>query len=73
MALAIGWMEMLKGATGSSIHHTILLWPLPQVVIALSFEGGRFLGAGASTNAIEAGVQAYVNALNFLLEERPPS
>ena len=46
---------------------------LAEAVIALSFEGGRFLGAGASTNAIEAGVQAYVNALNFLLEERPAS
>jgi PHD/YefM family antitoxin component YafN of YafNO toxin-antitoxin module len=46
---------------------------LAEAVIALSFEGGRFLGAGASTNAIEAGIQAYVNALNFLLEERPAS
>jgi PHD/YefM family antitoxin component YafN of YafNO toxin-antitoxin module len=46
---------------------------LAEAVIALSAEGRRVLGAGTSTNAIEAGVQAYVNALNFLLEERPPS
>jgi PHD/YefM family antitoxin component YafN of YafNO toxin-antitoxin module len=46
---------------------------LAEAVIALSAEGRRVLGAGASTNAIEAGVQAYVNALNFLLEERPAS
>jgi PHD/YefM family antitoxin component YafN of YafNO toxin-antitoxin module len=46
---------------------------LAEAVIALSFEGRRFLGAGTSTNAIEAGIQAYVNALNFLLEERPVS
>jgi hypothetical protein len=33
--------------TGGSIHHTILLWPLPQAVIALSFAGfaRRFSGA----------------------------
>jgi LeuA allosteric (dimerisation) domain len=46
---------------------------LAEAVIALSSEGRRVLGAGTSTNAIEAGVQAYVNALNFLLEERPSS
>ena len=46
---------------------------LAEAVIALSAEGRRAIGAGASTNAIEAGVQAYVNALNFLLEERPAS
>jgi PHD/YefM family antitoxin component YafN of YafNO toxin-antitoxin module len=46
---------------------------LAEAVIALSADGRRVLGAGASTNAIEAGVQAYVNALNFLLEERPAS
>jgi PHD/YefM family antitoxin component YafN of YafNO toxin-antitoxin module len=46
---------------------------LAEAVISLSAEGRRVLGAGTSTNAIEAGVQAYVNALNFLLEERPAS
>jgi PHD/YefM family antitoxin component YafN of YafNO toxin-antitoxin module len=46
---------------------------LAEAVIALSADGRRVLGAGASTNAIEAGVQAYVNALNFLLEEGTPA
>ena len=46
---------------------------LAEAVIELSVEGRRVLGAGMSTNAIEAGVQAYVNALNFLLEEERPS
>jgi PHD/YefM family antitoxin component YafN of YafNO toxin-antitoxin module len=46
---------------------------LAEAVIALSSEGRRVLGAGASTNAIEAGVQAYVNAINFLFEDRPVS
>lgn len=43
---------------------------MAEAVIVLSLEGRRVIGAGASTNAIEAGVHAYVNALNFLLEER---
>jgi hypothetical protein len=46
---------------------------LAEALIALSSQGRRVLGAGTSTNAIEAGVQAYVNALNFLLEERSTS
>lgn len=41
-----------------------------EAVIVLALGGRRVIGAGASTNAIEAGVQAYVNALNFLLEDR---
>ena len=43
---------------------------MAEAVIVLALDGRRVIGAGASTNAIEAGVQAYVNALNFLLEER---
>lgn len=39
-----------------------------EAVIELLHEGRRAVGAGVSTNAIEAGVHAYVNALNFLLE-----
>jgi prevent-host-death family protein len=45
---------------------------LAEAMIELVLEGRRAVGAGASTNAIEAGIQAYVNALNFLLEARAP-
>lgn len=44
----IAWIEMAFNAnTGASVHHTILLWPLPQAVIAISFAAasrklGRF-------------------------------
>lgn len=41
---------------------------LAQAVIELLLGGRRVVGAGASTNAIEAGVHAYLNALNFLME-----
>lgn len=45
---------------------------LAKAMIELVLEGRRAVGAGASTNAIEAGIHAYVNALNFLLEARAP-
>jgi 2-isopropylmalate synthase len=41
-----------------------------EAMIQLNLEGEAAVGAGASTNAVEAGVHAYLNALNFLLEAR---
>jgi hypothetical protein len=43
---------------------------IAEAVIELVHEGETVVGAGASTNSIEAGVHAYVNALNFLVEAR---
>jgi hypothetical protein len=40
IAMAIAWIQMvLNPHTGGSVHHTILLWPWPQAVIAVSFAG----------------------------------
>jgi antitoxin (DNA-binding transcriptional repressor) of toxin-antitoxin stability system len=44
-----------------------------EAMIELILDGRRAIGSGASTNAIEAGMQAYVNALNFLMEDRAPA
>jgi len=44
-----------------------------EAMIELVIEGRRAIGSGASTNAIEAGMQAYVNALNFLMENGAPA
>jgi LeuA-like protein with dimerisation domain len=41
-----------------------------EAMIQLNLDGEVAVGAGASTNALEAGVHAYLNALNFLLERR---
>jgi antitoxin (DNA-binding transcriptional repressor) of toxin-antitoxin stability system len=46
---------------------------MAEAVIGLVLEGRRAVGSGASTNAIEAGIHAYVNALNFLIEARMPA
>jgi len=45
---------------------------IAEAVIELVLDGRRAIGAGASTNAIEAGIHAYVNALNFLVEAQAP-
>ncbi len=37
IAGAIAWVQMaLTANTGGSVHHTILLWPLPQAIVAIS-------------------------------------
>ena len=41
-----------------------------EAMIQLNLDGEAAVGAGASTNAFEAGVHAYLNALNFLLQTR---
>ena len=41
-----------------------------EAMIQLNLDGDVAVGAGASTNAVEAGVHAYLNALNFLLEAK---
>ncbi len=46
---------------------------MAEAVIELVLEGRRAVGSGASTNAIEAGIHAYVNALNFLVEAHAPA
>jgi len=46
ITLAVAWIQMATNQnTGGSIHHTILLWPLPQLIVAVSFAGvSRRLG-----------------------------
>jgi hypothetical protein len=57
VAGAIAWFEMATNAyTGGSIHHTILLWPLPQAIVAISF-------AGASRRLGRAGLVAVATVL----------
>ena len=52
VALAIAWIQMaITANAGGSVHHTILLWPLPQVAIAVSL-------AAASRRLGRAGIPA---------------
>ncbi|HWB86128.1 MAG TPA: glycosyltransferase family 39 protein [Bryobacteraceae bacterium] len=49
VAMVVAWVQMAVTAhAGGSVHHVILLWPFPQLVIALSFVAAvRRLGRGA--------------------------
>lgn len=46
IAMTVAWIQMAINAnTGGSVHHTILLWPLPYMVIAIAFaDASRRLG-----------------------------
>jgi 4-amino-4-deoxy-L-arabinose transferase-like glycosyltransferase len=40
VALAVAWIQMaITANTGASAHHTVLLWPLPHLVVAAAFAG----------------------------------
>jgi Dolichyl-phosphate-mannose-protein mannosyltransferase len=46
VTLLVAWVQMaLTAGTGTGLHHTVLLWPLPQAIMAISFaETSRRLG-----------------------------
>ncbi|HEY7389905.1 MAG TPA: glycosyltransferase family 39 protein, partial [Bryobacteraceae bacterium] len=47
VTFAVAWVQMaLTAHAGNAMHHTILLWPLPQAIMAVSFaSASRRLGA----------------------------
>lgn len=55
IALLVAWIQMaINQNTGGSIHHTILLWPLPQFIVALSFAGVSYRFGRAGIRAVAA-------------------
>jgi hypothetical protein len=61
LAMAIAWTQMaITANAGGSVHHAILLWPLPQMVIAISF-------AAASRRLRRAGIPALAVVLAVLM------
>jgi hypothetical protein len=61
IAMAIAWAQMAVTANaGGSVHHAILLWPLPQMVIAISF-------AAASRRLGRAGVPALAAVVAIMM------
>ena len=61
LAMAIAWAQMaVTAGAGGSVHHAILLWPLPQMVIAISF-------AAASQRLRSAGIPALALVLTVLM------
>jgi hypothetical protein len=37
IAIAVAWMHMALAGGGGAAHHTVLLWPLPHLFIAVAF------------------------------------
>jgi hypothetical protein len=55
IALLVAWIQMAANQnTGGSIHHTILLWPLPQFIVAVSFSGISYRFGRAGIRAVAA-------------------
>jgi 2-isopropylmalate synthase len=72
---AIKAIERLTGLSPSVENFSVVAATrghdaMAEAFIELMDGSTAVLGAGASTNAIEAGVHAYVNALNFIMEAR---
>jgi len=60
-AMAVAWIQMATTpGAGGSVHHTILLWPLPAMVMAVSF-------AAASRRLGRAGIPAVAIILAVLV------
>jgi hypothetical protein len=61
VAMAVAWCQMaFTAGAGGGAHHVILLWPLPQMVVAISF-------AAASRRLGRAGIPVLASALVVLL------
>ena len=61
LAMAIAWAQMaVTAGAGGSVHHAILLWPLPQMIVAISF-------AAASRRLRRAGIPALALVLTVLM------
>ena len=61
IAMALAWAQMAVTArAGTSVHHTILLWPFPEMVIAVSF-------AAASRRLGRAGIPSVAAVLMVLM------
>ena len=66
VVLVGGWLQMaLTSGAGASVHHIILLWPLPQAIVAVALaSASRRLGrAGKPVAAVVAAALMLSNAL----------
>lgn len=70
VAMVVAWCQMAVTANaGGSVHHLILLWPLPQMLVAVSFAAAsRHLG-GAGIPAIAAVTLAMALSGALLINE----
>jgi len=66
IAMAVAWAQMAVTANaGASVHHAILLWPFPEMVIAVSF-------AAASRRLGRAGIPSVAAVLRLAIPQAGP-
>jgi hypothetical protein len=67
IAIAIGWFQMaITQNAGGSVHHTILLWPMPALFVALALAELSWRGRiGAWAAGLAMTVLLIANLLNF--------
>jgi hypothetical protein len=66
ITIGVAWIQMaITANAGWSLHHTLLLWPMPQLIIGASLAGAsRHLGrAGGPAVAVISAVAAISGAL----------
>ncbi len=66
ITMAVAWIQMaINQNTGGSVHHTVLLWPLPQFIMAVSFSAAakRLGRAGIPALAAITAILAVSGAL----------
>ncbi len=61
IAMIVAWTQMaITAGAGGSVHHAILLWPLPQLIVAVSLAGASQQFGKAGTPMIWAAVGVLV-------------
>jgi hypothetical protein len=66
IAMIVAWIQMaITAHAGGAVHHTILLWPLPQLMVAVSWAAAskRFGRAGLPLVCAVVGVLAVSSVL----------
>jgi hypothetical protein len=70
IALAVAWIQMaITANAGASVHHTVLLWPLPHLIIAIAFGGASRRIGRAGLPAVAAVTVVMVAAGILVLNE----
>jgi hypothetical protein len=66
IAMTVAWFQMaINQNTGGTVHHTILLWPLPQFIVAISLSAfaDRFGRAGIRAVAVATAITVFSSAV----------
>ena len=70
VTFVVAWTQMaLNANTGGGLHHTILLWPLPQAIMALLFDAASRRLGRAGIPAVATATVVLMGSGLFLINE----